>query len=192
MPRVVSWTLFQYIWVQIPFQNKQVTKSHKFCSPQPLIVPRKIMLQLFWQGQGNKHSSTYCPPLPVSLWGHWNEKLSVSGGGLILFPAKRGKVTLQLSLTTMVILAFLRHRLIIVSMAKLMGECKWSAPHLLQRESEEPEALEERGLLQSRSDTALCLCTWSKYCLQLLRVKYYLLESNHCPWDAMSLSEQYL
>lgn len=184
MPQVVSWTLFQYIWVQIPVQNKQMTKSHKFCSPQPLIVPRKTTLQLFWQEQGNKHSSTYCPLAPVSLWGHQNENLSISGRGLILFPAKRGKVTLQLSLTTMVILPFLR----LVFMAKHMGECRSSAQICSKGNLKHRE---KRRLLQSRSDTALCLCTWSKYCLHLLGVKYYLLETNDCPSNAMSLSEQY-
>lgn len=105
---------------------------------------------------------------------------------LFLLQTKRGKVTLKLSLSSVVRPHLLRHNLWII-MAKHMGEWKWSAPHLLWREHEHPK----KGLLQSRSDRAWCMCKVKVLPLHLLGVKYYLLESNHCLLDAISPSEQY-
>lgn len=164
MPEVASWTLFQYIWVQIPFQNKQVTMNHKFISPQPLIVPREIIRWPFWQGQGNKHppsSPSVLPPAsslaPFQSLCHFKDakiKFSASPGVLFLLQTKRGKVALQLSLPTVVRPHLLRHNLWEI-MAKHTGEWKWSAPHLLWREHEHLK----KGLLQSRCDRARCMYT---------------------------------
>lgn len=67
---------------------------------------------------------------------------------------------------------------------KAHGRMRQSALHLLWREPEHQRKDFSRADLTEHSVYA-----WSKYFLHLLGVKYYLLESSHCPLDAMSPSE---
>lgn len=103
---------------------------------------------------------------------------------LILFQTKRNKLTLQISLPSVVRLHLWRHNLWII-MAK-----QWehgsdlplicSGGNMSTEERASPEQIWQSTVYVHGQSTSF-----------ILGIKYYLLESSHCPLDAMSPSEQY-